>query len=40
MLTGTAIGVEWDGLLVDQSQKDLKLGTTGARHNLAVFRDV
>ena len=41
MLTGTAIGVEWDGLLIDQSLNDLRLGSAnGVRHNLAIFRDV
>ncbi len=40
-LTSTAIGVEWDGLLVDGSQNDLRLGASdGVRLNLAVFRDV
>lgn len=41
MLTGTGIGVQWQGLLVDRDQNDLHLGNaTGVRHNLAVFRDV
>ena len=40
-LTGTAIGVEWEGLLVDPEQNDLKLGSTPAvRYNFAIFRDV
>ena len=37
-LTGTAIGVEWEGFLVGMVRNDL--GTAGARHSLAVFRDV
>lgn len=40
-LTSTAIGVEWEGLLVDSGQNDLHLGSTSdLRYNLAVFRDV
>ena len=39
-LISTAIGVEWEGLLLDPAQKDLRLGSTGVRYNLAIFRDV
>ena len=41
MLTSTAIDVEWEGLLVDVAQNDLKLGSSAeVRYNLAIFRDV
>jgi len=37
----SVLSVEWEGLLVDGSQKDLRLGAAdGFRLNLAVFRDV
>ena len=40
-LTSAVIAIEWEGLLVDQQQNDLHLGTTeDLRGNLAVFRDV
>ena len=39
-LMSTPIGVEWEGLLVDPAQNDLHLGSTAARYNLAIFRDV
>jgi len=41
MLTSTAIDVEWEGLLVDQGQNDLQIGSKPeVRYNLAIFRDV
>jgi len=41
MLTSTAIDVEWEGLLVDQDQNDLLIGSKPeVRYNLAIFRDV
>ena len=41
MLIGTAIGVEWEGLLVDLAQNDLHLGSTyETRGDLAIFRDM
>ena len=41
MLTNTAIGMDWEGLLVDVAQNDLKLGSEDdVRFNLAIFRDV
>jgi len=40
-LTSNAVGVEWEGLLVDPDQNDLRLGTSpDVRYNLAIFRDV
>jgi len=41
MLTNTAIGMDWEGLLVDVAQNDLELGSSDdVRFNLAIFRDV
>jgi len=41
MLTGTATDVEWEGLLVDQDQKDLQIGSKPeVRYSLVIFRDV
>ena len=40
-LTSTAIAVDWEGLLVDPQQNDLRLGSTPeVRYSFAIFRDV
>ena len=40
-LISTAVGVEWEGFLVDPAQKDLELGSAPkVRYNLAIFKDV